>query len=276
MNRLSKTVCISLLALGTSMLTAGKALALNLANPNFSGFVDLDNGGLAISADGIGSTGSTGTGTFNSFLTLLDNEPAVQGYNFDTAIIDNTDPLNEAAKAGGSSRTRLLRLNEVLVNVAGDSFVQIALDINESDDEITLDVLELFLSSDNDRYLYTSGSPSTLGQVDTTLPLQPQTGSLINPFYSNLTDLIIPESGSGSGRADAFFLLPIDPSLVNGDGSNQFIYTYARLTGESAGFEEFAVDGTVSFNQIPTPAMLPGLVGIGMAAFRKRKNEADA
>ncbi|MFH7241592.1 MAG: PTPA-CTERM sorting domain-containing protein [Spirulina sp.] len=46
-------------------------------------------------------------------------------------------------------------------------------------------------------------------------------------------------------------------------------------TGSPAGQPPFSLLSGVSVSEVPTPALLPGLVGLGVAALRKRKGEGS-
>jgi hypothetical protein len=58
--------------------------------------------------------------------------------------------------------------------------------------------------------------------------------------------------------------------------AGKFISSVTFKTGTGTGEDVYGIDDVryVSSTAIPTPALLPGLVGIGLAAMRKRKNQA--
>lgn len=90
-------------------------------------------------------------------------------------------------------------------------------------------------------------------------------------------------SGLESDSSDDFQLLVNGNPFFGVDGANvpsvPFIFNPAAGPAQSFGFT--VTDGNDNFfleslevETVPTPALLPSLLGMGMAALRKRRNEA--
>ncbi|MFK8186047.1 MAG: PTPA-CTERM sorting domain-containing protein [Phormidesmis sp.] len=224
----------------------GKALAA--VNPN--GFIDLTNtvgdDGLFINADNLDNVSNAGTGNFSEFLSIQNN-PTESGFN------SNINPRPLDTSPGTEARF----LNTLAVNIFGNDFVQFGLDINESDDAITLTGLQLFLS---DSPTFDPTSPGT-----------------VTPFFDTGTiaeSLVSATSAAGSSDIDYAFLIPFDIAGI--DPATTYVTVFAAFADAApGGFEEFGELPDLEFTQIPTPAMLPGLIGMGVAAFRKRKQQNE-
>lgn len=195
-----------------------------------------------------------GTGVIDSFLRLQSqgNNTTEKGYNTDKR------PL-EFDENNSPQFTRSLLLNDVpIVNIGGVDYRQFILDINEPNADkkdpnlplITLKALNIFLGNAGNLTGY------------------PTFGGNATQIYNLTESLILRDSNSGSGRYD--LLANIPNALFK--GSNNYVYLYSEFTGAEGGFEEWAVRKPLS-QPIPTPALLPGLIGMGLAALRKRKGE---
>ena len=72
-----------------------------------------------------------------------------------------------------------------------------------------------------------------------------------------------------------------DPSSIVGDyvsftaDNSSDVWSSVRFVDPNAGFATFSFDN-VSYANVPTPALLPGLIGMGVAAMRKRRSEKDS
>jgi hypothetical protein len=113
-----------------------------------------------------------------------------------------------------------------------------------------------------------------LGDNNNTLTVQLyNAGTQVN---SQLIDYL----GAGAGDSSVFFYGVI--------GATGEVFDEVRLvssinsTGDAIGLDQFTVgtpaqvtstDPMTSTNAVPTPALLPGLLGMGMAAWRKRKEQ---
>lgn len=97
-------------------------------------------------------------------------------------------------------------------------------------------------------------------------------------FNSASTTPVSSYTGSSLASLLGFPLLPFSANL--GAGGTKYIeFALADIGADvdkvvlSTGFSPFEVDN-VAYQSIPTPALLPGLIGMGVAALRKRKTRA--
>ena len=212
-------------------------------------------------------TVATGSGTFNTFLQLDagGNATVEEGYstNERPLLSDNPDASNSP------QQTEVLPLDGFLTTIGSDTYVAVGLDINEGGDGNTLqlDELQLFISMDSDLTDYDSAGNGSIGG-------QTSFFDLMN------APITLTQSPSGSGRADYFFLFEtggLDPSILQ-DPASYNLYLYSQLSDiGTGGFEEFGQFGgdfsVVPPTPVPTPALLPGLIGFGMSIVRKRKQQ---
>jgi len=180
----------------------------------------------------VGVPSSTGTGNFAPFLRVQNN-PTEQGYNTNAAIT----PDNFDAKQG--TWTHAIRLNDIPITaVNGTAYRVFLIDLNESQQYISLDSLKIYTSSVDNLTGYTgsgfSSGPSTLrydldSGIDRTI---------------GLTD----GHSSGSGGGDYALLVPYS-SLPN-DSTNPYVYLDTKFGHEGTldanwdsdgGFEEIGV-----------------------------------
>lgn len=258
---LKKLGQFSLVGVGTSLL----ALTLGTSQASAATFLDLTNtvgddafvldvtaGGASdvVNIDALSTGGAGGSGNFSEFLSLNDGNDSDDielGFNSDIS----PRPLDT------QPGTKSIEIDDLLVDIFGQQFLQFGLDVNENDGAITLDSLQIFLSDS------TTFDPNSPG-MDTFTQLF-DTGNIalgLNSF-------------NGSSNIEYVFLIPIDQTGL--DPLIEYVTVSAQLSGASpGGFEEFGQLPNLQFTQIPTPAMLPGLIGMGVAAFRKRKQQNEA
>ncbi|MBW4693566.1 MAG: PTPA-CTERM sorting domain-containing protein [Lyngbya sp. HA4199-MV5] len=97
-------------------------------------------------------------------------------------------------------------------------------------------------------------------------------------FNSSSTTPVNSYTGSSLASLLGFSLLPF-PANLGADGTKYIEFALADIGADvdkvvlSTGFSPFEVDN-VAYQAIPTPALLPGLLGMGIAALRKRKAKA--
>ncbi|MBW4470377.1 MAG: PTPA-CTERM sorting domain-containing protein [Stenomitos rutilans HA7619-LM2] len=97
-------------------------------------------------------------------------------------------------------------------------------------------------------------------------------------FNSSTTTSVSSYTGSSLASLLGFSLLPFSANL-GADGTKYIEFALADIGADvdrvvlSTGFSPFEVDN-VAYQAIPTPALLPGLLGMGIAALRKRKAKA--
>lgn len=97
-------------------------------------------------------------------------------------------------------------------------------------------------------------------------------------FNSSSATPVSSYTGASLASALGFSLLPFSANL-GADGTKYIEFALADIGTDvdkvvlSTGFSPFEVDN-VAYQSIPTPALLPGLIGMGIAALRKRKTKA--
>lgn len=201
-----------------------------------------------------------GTGKIDSFLRLQSpgNSTNEQGYNTDAR------PL-EFDENNSPQFTRSLLLSQVpIVNIGGLNYRQFILDVNEPNatnrnpdlPKITLDKLQIFLGNAGNLTGF-----SNFGEKATKI-FDLDVGANVDSSVT-LTD-----GNPGSGRFDLLVNI-LDSDFQK--STNPYVYLYSSFTGAEGGFEEWAVQSPAA--AIPTPALLPGLVGLGVGIWRKRKGE---
>ena len=180
---------------------------------------------------------NSGTGIYDTFLAIGDNDGNESGFNSDFA--DSSNPDISAPK------THTLQIGNLVVqNINGVDYYEVRLDLNEvaSGDNayISLDQLKIYTSSD--------GTLSSLADL-----------GALTPVYDldsgGDKTLLLTQDSSGSGTDDYSFFIPV--SLFTGLPNTTFVYVYADM-GEhdvdgfdaSDGFDEFRAL-TQDFTPIP-------------------------
>jgi len=84
--------------------------------------------------------------------------------------------------------------------------------------------------------------------------------------------------GRGLGGPLFAFSWPVNSPSFNAAGAFSATSTFTRISFSTTNQYTFATAQVVQppATAIPTPALLPGLVGMGIAAYRKRKSAASA
>lgn len=257
---LTGALAFSTLTVG-ALMQASPVKALDLTGATTSGSV---NGAYfeRVPNNGV----PAGTGNINSFVRLQSpgNATEEEGYNTDGRPLrfdENNSP----------QFTRSLKLSDIpIIDVAGILYRQFILDINEPNasqqdpDLPKVDLTELQLFLGNAGNLLTANNTPFAGfgsNAYSVFDLDGAGEATVNLFDFN----------PGSGRYDLFAYIP--DSLFT--GPNEYVYLYSKFTGAEGGFEEWAV-GTPNTVPVPTPALLPGLIGMGIAALRKKKQAGEA
>ncbi|MEQ8963476.1 MAG: SdrD B-like domain-containing protein, partial [Coleofasciculus sp. C2-GNP5-27] len=184
------------------------------------------NSGFVNSAYILRADLASGSGTNSSFLRLKAT-PEEEGYNTDATV--SQPDVNFA---------RSLQLSELQqVTIAGETFREIRLDLNERNraSEIVLQELRLFLGNSPTLSGYNPSNQTLTGALNGGQAVFDLGKSVL--FDAALT--------SGSGSGDALFYVP-ESDFAGADGST-YVYLFAKLgsadkiNGSEAGFEEFAV-----------------------------------
>jgi hypothetical protein len=245
-NFLTKVTIAAIGIVGTSVLGVQSASALSLTNANDSGVA---TGTPALPQAFFQQTSSSGAGTgaLNSFLRLQapgGPNNTETGYNTDNRPVqfnENTDP----------NFTRSLLLSSIpQVTLSGVVYREFVLDLNEpggGQSSIDLTALRIFQSA--------AANPTPF----------PFTG-VANAIYNLTETVFMNDLNSGSGSIDYAVYIP--NSFFNAD---PYVTLYSTFENAQGGFEEWAVNKGAADNQVPTPALLPGLFALGAGALRKRK-----
>jgi hypothetical protein len=247
-NFLTKVTIASIGIVSTSVLGVQSSSALSLTTANSSGFVS----GIPTSNQAFfqqTSSSGAGTGALNSFLRLQapgGPNNTETGYNTDNRPVEfneNTDPF-----------TRSLLLSSIpQVTLSGVVYREFVLDLNEpggGQSSIDLTALRIFQSA--------AANPTPF----------PFTG-VANAIYNLTETVFMNDLNSGSGSIDYAVYIP--NSFFNAD---PYVTLYSTFENAQGGFEEWAVNKGAADNQVPTPALLPGLFALGAGALRKRKQQA--
>ncbi len=226
----------------------------------------------------------TGTGVIDSFLRVQ-QKGAEEGFNTGARPMacdgrtcdDKTDP----------NFTRNLLSSDVpVVTLNGKNYREFFLDINEpaggTQNYLTLDQVEVYVSNSADLDTHTSTSPGYGSLTNATKVYDMETGSGDN--WVNLDYLLV---GGGSGYGDMVLFVPDSAAFAN----NQYVYLYSEFGcggtftaslacgngankkyQSQAGFEEWWVPGsttTTGTAAVPEPATLL-LSGSGLLLFARR------
>lgn len=97
-------------------------------------------------------------------------------------------------------------------------------------------------------------------------------GGAANPCNFDVGFAVGRPGAAGGTITSALFTITRS-GLTASSFAGQTIGVRYQATGGSAGSSKLS--GTTSATAVPTPALLPGLIGMGVAAMRKRKGEAE-
>jgi hypothetical protein len=194
---------------------------------------------------------------YNEFLTIQETGRAdgvEEGFNTgapNSGLFADTQP---------GANTTALQLSQVPLVGGFRQFILNSSETQRNDGPaVTIDYLKIFIS--NIANLTGDNFDSTNRIFPG--PFTVLVDSLASPYTYN--------SNGGLGEVDQ--LISVDESLFTAAGAslsaNPYVYLYAQFSGIDNGQEEFAVAGVS--NDIPTPALLPGLFALGAGALRKRK-----
>ncbi|PVM92917.1 DUF7507 domain-containing protein, partial [Caulobacter endophyticus] len=182
------------------------------------------NGVVITRGDAIGS----GTGNYDPFLAIRDNDGNENGFNTDASGVLNTD----------QSKTSSLTFNQIPIRVInGVQYLEFRLDLNETNENpyTALNAMKIYYSS----------APATgADYVAGTQELDADFTKIFDLDAGGDKTLLMDAHSSGSGNDDYIFYVPV--SLFGGaDLSTAYITMYAEFGrpgttyGADDGFEEF-------------------------------------
>jgi uncharacterized repeat protein (TIGR01451 family) len=173
----------------------------------------------------------SGTGTYNTFLAIGDNDGNEEGFNS-----DDTPPLDSSNKDIDHAKTHSILLSEIPIKVVdGVEYYEFRVDLNENnsnpDGQISLDTFKIYTSSSS-----TIESLSTL-----------TTQNLVYDMDAGGDrTLLLSEVSTGSGTDDYAVLVPV-ANFSNVDPASTFMYLDVQMgfKGDDfqvqGGFEEWSV-----------------------------------
>ncbi len=180
---------------------------------------------------------NSGTGGYNTFLAIQDNDGTEQGFN--------TDGTPTSTNQIGDSKTFAIKLgNMPITTIDGVQYFEIRLDLNESNGG-TSPYVDL-----NSLKIYTGGYLSSNGTiVDTTSELESMTLRYdLDAGGDNQIHMY--DGSSGSGTDDYVILIPVS-SFTGANFATDYFYLYAQfgtVPGQfdaEGGFEEFNLQTAV-------------------------------
>ncbi|MGX7953589.1 DUF7507 domain-containing protein, partial [Tsuneonella sp. HG249] len=181
---------------------------------------------------------NSGTGGYNTFLAIQDNDGTEQGFN--------TDSEPTAENQIGDSKTMAIKLSSLPIYtdpVTGKQYIEIRLDLNESNGNtspfVDLNSLKIYTGSNT-----VAGSPvDTIAELST-LNLQYD----LDAGGDNTVHLF--DGNSGSGTDDYQILIPLE-TFADANFATDYIYVYAQFGtvpsnfDAEGGFEEFNLQSAV-------------------------------
>jgi hypothetical protein len=202
---------------------------------------------------------TSGSGGGNNRFLTIQNTGTEEGFNSGAA-----NPDLYADTKGGNGNTSSLKLSEVpLVGLVRQFILDSAELQNSNNPSITLEVLKIFLSNNG-----SLTKDNFVPGAQNFGPLATLVDSLATPYTYN--------SNSGLGQVDQ--LISVNESLFTtahaGLIADPFVYVYAKFSNADNGGEAFEVAKVNG--AVPTPALLPGLLGLGVGILRKRKQQVAA
>ena len=178
------------------------------------------------------NTGS-GTGNYNTFLAISDNDGVEEGFNS-----DDTPGIDPSNKDIDHAKTHTILLSDlVIVTVDGVQYYEFRVDLNESNSDpnaqISLDQFKLFASSDG-----TIEDKTTLFNQDVIYDMD---------AGGNVSVLLSDAESSGSGNDDYAVLVPIT-EFAGLDPTTTYVYLYVEM-GAADPVDPDTWDATATFEE---------------------------
>jgi uncharacterized repeat protein (TIGR01451 family) len=196
---------------------------------------DITDPGDSTTVDGVifedAANIGSGTGNYDTFLALNDNDGTIAGFNSDDS--GSIDPSNSNMDASKSEAILLGSLTTVWID--GVEYYEIRLDLNENNKEgeaaksqISMEAFKIYTSTD--------GTIEDLATLETQNLVYDLDGTEDNTLF-------LSEESTGSGTDDYAIYIPV--SQFEGlDPATTYFYLYTEMGREepweeNAGFEEF-------------------------------------
>ena len=237
---------------GSTAMTGGSPSTINGALYNF---------------DNIGS----GSGTYTDMFRVQANNTE-SGYNYDGAAKAPFDQV------GGVGNPHQLVTDIPVVTINGTQYMRLNFDANNKAG-LTMTDFRMYVNNSGTPVLVsTTGSLSSLGSL-----IYDFNGGAGGP--NTLTMTAFP---SGSGTDNMTINIPLTLLYQNDPGFNPAtanVYFYAAFSNSDSGFEEFAIDKSITTNVGNTPVSLApepktvwgggGMVAIGLAGLVAKRRKRD-
>ncbi|MDV3256199.1 MAG: hypothetical protein LOX97_00100, partial [Sphingomonas sp.] len=182
------------------------------------------------------NTGS-GTGNYNTFLAVQDNDGVEQGFNS-----DDTPPIDDSNENIDHAKTHTVKLSDlVVVTIDGVQYYEFRVDLNEANSDpnaqISLDQFKLYTSSN--------------GSITDTTTLFSQNLIYDLDGGGNVSVLLSDIESTGSGSDDYAVLVPVS-EFAGLDPTETFVYLYVQMGAAgtdwqvNATFEEWNLQNGVT------------------------------
>jgi uncharacterized repeat protein (TIGR01451 family) len=205
--------------------------------------IDLTSPGSTTTIDGViityGDPIGSGTGLYDPFLGINDNDGDEEGFNTDASGVLDTD----------QSKTSSLTFNQIPVKIIdGVEYFEFRLDLNQTnaDTNISLTSLKLY---------YSSASATGADYISATNELDSDFTKVFDLDSGGDTRLLLDAHSSGSGNDDYVFFVPVS-SFAGADFATDFITLYADFGSPGTdyaandGFEEFNTEKVSTINGV--------------------------
>ena len=178
------------------------------------------------------NTGS-GTGNYNTFLAISDNDGIEEGFNS-----DDTPPIDDSNENIDHAKTHTVKLSDlVIVTVDGVQYYEFRVDLNESNSDpnaqISLDQFKLYSSAN--------------GGITDTTTLFSQNLIYDMDAGGNKSVLMSDAESSGSGNDDYAVLVPIT-EFAGLDPTTTYVYLFVQM-GAADPVDPDTWDATATFEE---------------------------
>ena len=172
------------------------------------------------------SPSGAGTGQYNTFLAISDNDGNERGFNS-----DDTNPLDNTNNDIDVSKTHTVLLGTIPVKIIdGVAYYEFHVDLNESNNvpsaQISLDAFQIYTSNN--------------AGIEDLNVLQSQNLAYNMDAGGDVTLLMSDASSSGSGNDDYAVLVPV-ANFAGQDPATTYLYLYVEM-GFKGG--DYAINGT--------------------------------